>query len=59
MTPTRTIYLINQSAELLKAWRELSEAQKRAVIESCETAEEESDIERIIQEVIYGQRRLF
>jgi hypothetical protein len=58
MTPTRTIYVIHQSPELLKAWRELSESQKRAVIKACETAEE-SDIERIIEEVIYGQRRLF
>lgn len=58
MTPTRTIYVIHQSAELLKSWRELSESQKRAVIEACKTAEED-DIERIIEEVAYGQRRLF
>lgn len=58
MTPTRTIYVIHQTPALLKAWRELSESQKRAVIEACETAEE-SDIERIIEEVVYGQRRLF
>lgn len=58
MTPNKTIYVINQSPELLKTWRELSESQKRAVIESCETAEE-CDIERIIEEVVDGQRRLF
>ncbi len=58
MTPTRIIYVINQSPELLKAWRELSEAQKRAVIKACETAEE-SDLERIIKEITDGQRRLF
>jgi predicted Fe-S protein YdhL (DUF1289 family) len=58
VTPNRTIYVINQSPELLKAWRELSESQKRAVIKDCETAEE-SDVERIIEEVAYGQRRLF
>jgi predicted Fe-S protein YdhL (DUF1289 family) len=58
MTPGRTIYVIRQSPELSKAWRELSEAQKRAVIEACATAEEE-DIERIIVEVVHGQRRLF
>ena len=58
MTPNRTIYVINQSPELLKAWRELPETQKRAVIKDCETAEE-SDVERIIEEVADGQRRLF
>jgi len=58
MTANRIIYVINQSPELLKVWRELSESQKRAVIKACET-EEESDIERIIEEVIDGQRRLF
>jgi predicted Fe-S protein YdhL (DUF1289 family) len=58
MSPNRTIYVIHQSPELLKAWRELSESQKRAVVAACETAEE-SDIERIIQEIVYGQRRLF
>ena len=58
MTSNRTIYVINQSPELLKAWRELSESQKRAVIKDCETAEE-SDVERIIEEISEGQRRLF
>jgi predicted Fe-S protein YdhL (DUF1289 family) len=58
MSHNRTIYIIHQSPELFKAWRELSESQKRAVIKACETAEE-SDIEKIIEEVIYGQRRLF
>jgi len=58
VTPNRTIYVINQSLELLKAWRELSESQKRAVIKDCETAEE-SDVERIIEEIADGQRRLF
>lgn len=54
----RTIYIVNQSPELLKAWRELSKTQKRAVIKDCETAEE-SDVERIIKEIVDGQRRLF
>ena len=58
MTPTRTIYVIQQSPDLLKAWRELSDTQKRAVVEACETAEE-SEIERIIEEIVEGQRRLF
>ena len=58
MSPNRTIYVIHQTPELLKAWRELSESQKRAVVKACETAEE-SDIERIIEEVAFGQRRLF
>lgn len=58
MTPSKVIYFINQSRELLKAWRELSEAQKRALIKDCETAEE-SDIARIIEEIVDGQRRLF
>ena len=58
MTPNRTIYVINQSPELLKAWRELSESQKRAVIKECEMLEE-SEVERIIEEISDGQRRLF
>lgn len=58
MTPNRTIYIINQSPEILKTWRELSDSQKRTVIKECETAEE-NDVERIIQEVADGQRRLF
>jgi hypothetical protein len=58
MSPTKVIYLINQSPELLKAWRELSDAQKRLVIKDCESAEE-SDLVRIIMEVSDGQRRLF
>ncbi len=58
MTPNRIIYVINQSPELLKAWRELSESQKRAVIKDCEMLEE-SDVERIIEEISDGQRRLF
>ncbi len=58
MTPNRTIYVIHQSPKLLKAWRELSESQKRAVIKDCETAEQ-SDVERIIEEIADGQRRLF
>jgi hypothetical protein len=40
MTPNKTIYFINQSSELIKAWRELSEPQKLQVIKECETAEE-------------------
>jgi len=58
MTPNRTIYVIHQSPKLLKAWREFSESQKRAVIKDCETAEQ-SDVERIIEEIADGQRRLF
>lgn len=58
MTPNRVIYIINQSPELLKAWRELSETQKRAVIRACEI-EEDDDVGRIIEEVSDGQRRLF
>lgn len=58
MTPNQTIYFINQNPELLKAWRELTDSQKRAVIKACEMAEE-SDLERIIEEVIDGQGRLF
>ncbi|MDQ3131089.1 MAG: hypothetical protein M3Q99_10050 [Acidobacteriota bacterium] len=61
MTPGRAIYVINQSLKLLKAWRELSETQKRAVLKECETIEEEDEdeIEKIFLEIIYGQRRLF
>lgn len=58
MTASRAIYLINQSPALHKAWRELGETQKRAVIKACETSEE-SEIERIMLEVADGQRRLF
>ena len=58
MTANRTIYVINQSPELLKVWRELSESQKRAVIKACET-EEEGDVEKIVGEIVDGQRRLF
>lgn len=58
MTPNRTIYIINQSPEILKTWRELSDSQKRTVIKECETAEE-NDVEKIIKEVADGQRRLF
>ena len=50
--------MINQSPELLKAWRELSESQKRQVLIDCETADE-SEIEKIIKEIADGQRRLF
>ena len=58
MTPGKAIYLINQQLELAKAWRELNEDQKRAVIYACQTAEE-NELEKIILEVIHGQRRLF
>ncbi len=58
MSPNKTIYVIHQSPDLLKAWRELSEKQKRQVLQACETAEE-NEVERIIEEVIDGQRRLF
>ena len=58
MTPNKTIYLINQSRELSKVWRELSEMQKRAVLKECETADE-NEIEIIITEIVEGQRRLF
>ncbi|HVE59763.1 MAG TPA: hypothetical protein VNB22_23325 [Pyrinomonadaceae bacterium] len=59
MTPNETIYLINQNSGLLKAWRELTDAQKRAVIKACEKESEESHIEIIIEEIVDGQRRLF
>ncbi len=58
MTPNRTIYLINQSRELAKAWRDLTDVQKREVLKECETAEE-NEVEMIILEVVEGQRRLF
>ena len=58
MTPSETVYFINQNPELRKAWRELSEPQKRSVIKACENAEE-NDLERIIEETIDGQGRLF
>ncbi|MCD9189475.1 MAG: hypothetical protein LUM44_23900 [Pyrinomonadaceae bacterium] len=58
MTPNRTIYVIHQSSELTKVWRELSDVQKREVLKECETAEE-NEIEMIIAEVVEGQRRLF
>lgn len=58
MTPSRAIYIIHHTPDLLKAWRELSEAQKREVIKECETAEED-EIEMILTEVVEGQRRLF
>jgi hypothetical protein len=58
MTPNLTIYLINQSRELAKAWRELTDIQKREVLKECETAEEK-DLEMIIYSVIEGQYRLF
>jgi predicted Fe-S protein YdhL (DUF1289 family) len=59
MTPNQTIYIIHQSPELLKAWRELSDFQKRAVIKECERTESEEEIEMIIEEIIDGQKRLF
>ena len=58
MTPNQTIYLINQSRELAKAWRDLTDVQKREVLKDCETAEEK-DLEMIIYSVVEGQRRLF
>jgi hypothetical protein len=58
MTANRTIYVIHQSPELCKAWREFSEAQKREIIRDCQTAEED-EIERIFEEVANRQRRLF
>ena len=58
MTPNQTIYLIHQSRELTKAWRELTDLQKREVLKECETADE-SELEMIISEVVEGQRRLF
>ncbi len=58
MTTMRAIYVINQLPELVKAWRELSQIQKRAVINACQTAEED-ELERILMEVTDGQRRLF
>lgn len=59
MTPNKTIYVINQSPELLKVWRELSESQKRQLIKACEKEEDEIALERIIDEIVDGQRRLF
>jgi hypothetical protein len=60
VTPSRIIYLINQSPKLQKAWRELSEHQKRMVIKESETVDEEDEIESIIEEIASGgQRRLF
>jgi hypothetical protein len=58
MTPNRAIYLINLSPNLLKAWREMSEPQKRELLLACQTAED-NDIDKIMKEVIEGQRRLF
>ena len=58
MTANRVIYLLNQSPELLKTWREFNDSQKRMVIKECERAEE-CDLEKIIIEVSDGQRRLF
>lgn len=58
MTPNQVIYQIHQSRELEKAWRELTDLQKREVIKECERAEE-NDLELIISEVVDGQRRLF
>ena len=58
MTPNQTIYLINQSRELAKAWRDLTDVQKREVLKECETADE-NELEMIILEVVEGQRRLF
>ena len=58
MTPGETIYFINQPPELKKAWRELNQSQKREVVKECETAEE-SEIEKIVDEVASGQKRLF
>lgn len=58
MTPNQTIYLINQSRELAKTWRELTDVQKREVLKECEAADEK-DLEMIILEVVEGQRRLF
>lgn len=58
MSPNQTIYLINQSRELAKTWRELTDLQKREVLKECETADE-NDLEMIILEIVEGQRRLF
>lgn len=58
MTPNQVIYQIHQSRELEKAWRELTDLQKREVIKECERADE-NDLEMIISEVVDGQRRLF
>ena len=58
MTANQLIYFIHQRSDLLKAWRELTDQQKRLVVEAAATAEPE-EIERIIEEVVDGQRRLF
>lgn len=57
MTAGRTIYLINQLPMLVKAWRELNQMQKRAVINACQDVEDadEDDVERILTEVADGQ----
>ena len=58
MTPNQAIYLINQSRELTKIWRELTETQKREVLKECETREN-VNVKMIIFELVEGQRRLF
>ena len=58
MSPNQTIYIINQSRELTKIWRELTETQKREIVKECENAKE-NDLEMIISEVVEAQRRLF
>ena len=58
MTPNQAIYLINQSRELTKIWRELNKTQKREVLKECETREN-VNVKMIICEVVEGQRRLF
>ena len=59
MTANQAIYLIHQTPELRKAWRELDEFQKRTVLKECETVESEEEIELIIEAVGDGQRKLF
>ena len=58
MTPNQTIYLINQSRELTKIWRDLTETQKREILKEGENAKE-NELEMIISEVVEAQRRLF
>lgn len=58
MTANQTIYLINQSPELLKAWRELDEPQKRSLIAEC-VRSDDCDIGKIIEEITDGQEDCF
>ena len=47
MTPNQAIYLINQTRELTKIWRELTETQKREILKECENAKE-NELEMLV-----------